>query len=96
MHFLKKIITVGILGGIFYVLLSYHFIVINNSVKLLKKSSLTLQYTFFNTTGKQNETILAVDELRWDGIGDLLVETGKLSEEEMERIVARIEKEEEE
>ena len=96
MHFLKKIITVGIVVGIFYALLGYHFIIINSSVKLLKKSSLTLQYTFFNTKGKQNETILAVDELRWDGIGDLLVESGKLSEKEMERIVAKIEKEEEE
>ena len=94
MHFLKKIITVGIVVGIFYALLGYHFIIINSSVKLLKKSSLTLQYTFFNTKGKQNETILAVDELRWDGIGDLLVESGKLSEKEMERIVAKIEKEE--
>ena len=91
MRFRKKIIIWAILGTVLYFLLSYHFIVIGNTVKLLKKSSLTLEYTLFNAKGKTNESILSVYELREDGIGDLLVEMGRLSEEEKERLIAKFE-----
>jgi hypothetical protein len=89
MGFGKKIIIWAIIVGIFYSLLSFHFIFFGSSVKLLKKSSLTLNYTFFSAQGKTNESILAIDELREDGIGDLLVEMGKMSEEEKERLEAK-------
>ena len=93
MKFGKKIIIWGILGIVVYFLLSYHFIVIQNTVKMLKKSSPTLNYTFFNAKGKTNESILSIDELREDGIGDLLVEMDLMSEEEKERLIAKIETE---
>lgn len=60
-------------------------------MKLLKKANLTLDYTFFNTKGKTNESILSIDELREDGIGDLLVEMDRLSEEEKERLITKFE-----
>ena len=91
MKFRKKLLIWVIVGAVIYSLLSYHFIFVENTVKLLKKSSLTLNYTLFSTKGKTNESILSIDELREDGIGDLLVEAGRLTEEELEVLLSKIE-----
>ena len=91
MKFLKKLLIWVIVGAVIYSLLSYHFIFVGNTIKLLKKSSLTLEYTLFSTKGKTNESILAIDVLREDGIGDLLVEEGRLTEEELERLLNKLE-----
>ena len=91
MEFLKKSVIVIVLGGILYGLLSYHFIIINSSVKVLKKSELTLKYTIFNAKGKTNSQILKIEELWEDGIADILVETGKMSEEELELYKEKLE-----
>jgi hypothetical protein len=93
MKFGKKVMLWAMAVGALYFLLSYHFIVVGNGVKLLRKSSLTLNYTIFNTKGKTNKRILSIDQLREGGIGDLLVEMGRLSEEEYERLWALFEKE---
>ena len=93
MAFIKRYIGWVILGAALYFLLSYHFIVIGRGVKLLKKSELTLENTFYSTKGKRMETILAVDALRRDGIGDLLVERGMITEEELERMIEKFEEE---
>jgi len=84
---LKKIAIWAIVIGIGYFILSHHFILVNSTVKMLKKSSLTLNYTFFNAKGKANKTILAIKELRDDGIGELLVEMGKMTDDELERLL---------
>ena len=91
MVFFKKLLLWAIIGGIIYFFLSYHIIYIQKSVKLLKKSELTLEYTFYSAGLKTNKTILLVDALREDGIGDLLVEMGRMSEEEMKSLVKQIE-----
>jgi hypothetical protein len=80
-----------IVAAVIYSLLSYHFIFVENTVKLLKKSSITLNYTLFSAKGKTNESILSIDELREDGIGELLVEVGRLTEEELEVLLRKIE-----
>jgi hypothetical protein len=92
---IKKILIFGILGGILYFFLSFHLIMINNTIKLLRKSSLTLEYTFFNAKGKTNATILSNDDLREDGIGELLVEMGKMSEDQYTRLMMKYEEYEE-
>jgi hypothetical protein len=83
-HILKKILIFGILGAILYVLLAYHYIVIGRSVKPLKKSELTLKYTVFSTKGKTVEAMLSIPELWNDGIGDLLLKEGRITEEQLE------------
>jgi hypothetical protein len=88
---LKKALVWGILGAVFYFLLSYHIVFIGSSIRLLKKSHLTLEYTIFSTQGKTNESILGVEDLRKDGIGHLLVDMGKLSEDELDRLLERYE-----
>ena len=84
---LKKTIIWGIIGGVFYFFLSHHIIFIGSKVKLLKKSNLTLEYTIFSTQGKSNQSIIGVDQLREDGIGELLVDMGRMSEEELDRLL---------
>jgi len=93
MHFVKKIVIFAIAGTALFFLLNYHFIFVGRSVKLLKKSSLTLNYTIFSVKGKSKEAILSIDALREDGIGDLLVEIGFMSESEKERLEAKFDKE---
>lgn len=92
---IKKILIFGVLGVILYFFLSFHLIFVDSTIKLLEKSSLTLEYTFFNAKGKTNATILANDDLREDGIGDLLVEMGKMSQEKYESLMKKYEDEDE-
>lgn len=91
MVFIKKLFFWGVLAGVAYALGSYHFIFINKTFHTLKKSSPTLNYTFFSTEGKTNAAILKIDALRDDGIADLLVETGRMTREEGEELMARYE-----
>ena len=86
---LKKMAVWAIVIGIGYFILSHHFILVENTVKLLKKSNLTLNYTFFNAKGKTNKTILSIKELQDDGIGELLVDMGRMTDDELELLLER-------
>ena len=91
MRHIKNLIIWAVVIGCFYFVLSNHFIIIGNGIKLLKKSTLTLNYTFFSTSGKPNTNILDIDELREDGIGELLVEEGRMTQAEYERLLLKYE-----
>ena len=84
MHFVKKVITIAILCGLFYAFLGYHYIIIGNKVRLLKKSQLTMEYTIFSMKGKTVESAVKIKQLWNDGIGDILVEEGLMSKEKLE------------
>lgn len=85
MAFIKKLFIWCVLGALFYVILSYHFIFIKSTVKVLPKSRRTLKYTFYSAKGKNYKTILAIDDL-WDaGIADLLVEMGVMTKKELQK-----------
>ena len=81
---IKKYLIWAVLGGILYFFLSYHIILSKNSFDLLKKSELSLKYTIYSIEKKRMRTIMAIDELREDGIGELLVEKGLMTEEQYE------------
>ena len=85
MKLIKRMFFWGIIAGVLYMLLGYHFIIINNSVKMLKKNRYTLDYTIFSTHAKSNKAILAIDDLREDGIGKILLREGELNEMELQR-----------
>ncbi len=88
MPFWKKIIVWGGLALSLYIAMSYHFIYFGSSnIKILKKSEFTLSYTFFSAQGKTNKVILAIDPLRKDGIANILVQVGRMSEEQKETIL---------
>jgi hypothetical protein len=86
---LKKTISyilLVFLGAAGYFLLNYHIIFSGTTVKLLNKSKLTSEYTFINTSNKSAESLMRIDTLREAGIGNVLVEMGRLSEEERESL----------
>ena len=90
----KKVFLLVIAGALLYFFLSYHIIIIEGdprNVRLLKKSSLTLQYTFFDTRNTSNMSMLSIDPLREDGIGEILIEEGLMTEQEERRILQSLE-----
>ncbi|MCP4669106.1 MAG: hypothetical protein GY849_22445 [Deltaproteobacteria bacterium] len=92
MYFLKRVLLWSGIAAILYILMGYHFVFFGGTrVRMLKKSHFTLEYTFFSVHGKSNATILAIDELREDGIADLLVDMGKMGERQREELMARYE-----
>ena len=94
MKLYKKILLYGLLGTATYFMLSYHFIFDGIHVCLLKKSSLTLNYTFFSLQGKDIKKVLDIDELRKDGIAEVLVERGFITDEKAETLLAQYEENE--
>ncbi|HDG97049.1 MAG: hypothetical protein DRG71_00235 [Deltaproteobacteria bacterium] len=91
----NKIFLWGLLVAAMYFILSYHFIFDGLHVSLLKKSNPTLNYTFFSLQGKDVRKVLDIEELREDGIADVLVERGFITDEKAERLLARYEETEE-
>ena len=79
---LKIYILVILTAAAGYFLLSYHIIYSGPGVELLKKKRLTSDHTFFCSAGKSAREILAIDTLREAGIGDMLVKTGKIDNEQ--------------
>ena len=96
MRLLKKYLLWAIAGGAFYFILSHHFIVIGHSVKMLKKTKLSLNYTMFSTKGMRNDAILSIPEMREVGIGKLMVEAGMITEEELDAYMFKLAEREEE
>ena len=86
---LKKLIIWAVILVCGYFILGTHFIFIGSNLRILKKSHLTLEYTFFSTQGKSIESIMNVDDLRKDGIGELLVEKGKITQDQLEEILQK-------
>jgi hypothetical protein len=88
---LKQYLLIAILVAAGYFLLSHHIIFNGKQVYLLDKSSLHLHYTFYSLSKKKPEAILKIDMLRRAGIGDLLVELGKITEDEEARLESKFE-----
>lgn len=82
---IKQYIYIGIALGVLYFFLSNHLVFYGKDLTLLKKGKLSFNQTFISikpTYFTGPEDILAIDVLRWDGIGDILVKKGLLTEEE--------------
>jgi len=84
---IKKYLLYAVLAACVYFLLAYHFIHCGGmTIKLVKKAEPNLHYTFYSIENKRPETIMAIDALRENGIGDILVEMDMLTEEEKEEL----------
>ena len=81
-------------GAAFYFLLAHHFLFNSlSNIDLLKKTELTLKYTFISVRQIKPAKLLRVDALYNAGLGDYLVERGFISESKLERILDQIDKE---
>ena len=90
---IRNYILIAILAYGVYFVLDHHFIMDGKDFYLLEKSELTLSYTFYNIKDRKIELIMKIDELRNDGIGDLLVELGLITEENKNKLEAKFDAE---
>ena len=86
---IKQYILIAVAVAALYFVLDNHFIINGHRVHLLKKASLNLHDTFVSLDNKKAETVLKNDRLREAGIGDLLVELGKIDEEKKNRLESK-------
>jgi hypothetical protein len=94
---IRNYVLIALAIGAFYFLLSHHIIFTSiRDFNLLKKSELTLKYTFFSMKQQSPERILRIHELRDAGIEDLLLDKGMVSEESLDRILYDIDAQESE
>jgi len=81
---IKQYILIAIAFGILYFFLSNHILFLGTDITLLKKGKLSLNQTFVSISPGEftgPEDILLIDVLRRDGVGDILVKKGLLSDE---------------
>ena len=80
--------------GVFYYLLSHHFLISSiTDFDILKKSELTLEDTFVSMKQVNPEELLRNDALRNAGIEYVLLDRGMISNEKLDQILQRIDKE---
>ena len=89
---IKTYLILAVIGGAVYFLMNHHVIfygqeasVIQN-VYFLKKAKPNLHYTFFSLHQKKPDAVMKIAQLRENGIGDLLVQLGLISEQEKTRL----------
>jgi hypothetical protein len=89
---IKTYLLLAAAGGALYFLMSHHVIFygqeasVIKKVYLLKKNKPNLHYTFFSLHQKKPDAIMKIAQLRENGIGELLVQLGILSEQEKTRL----------
>ena len=96
MNFIKKILIWVVLGGALYALIGYHYFYFGGSrIKILKKTKYTLVHTFndFSSPMITNKKILSNDALYDAGVADLLIDIGRMSEKEYDKIMEQFAKE---
>ena len=69
---MKKIMVLTAFAGLLWALFSYHFILFDTKLKLLRKSSYTLDNTFVDARGAKRLRLFLNPELARAGVLDLL------------------------
>ena len=70
---MKKLVVVFIvLAALVYGALSFHFIITDNGIKILRKAGLTLEYTFVDARGLKAHRLLTNPALVKAGIKDAI------------------------
>jgi len=72
----KLLIVLIVAGALAYGMLSYHFILMDNKVKILKKVELGVQDTFVDARGNKKIKLLLRPSLVKAGIKDVIDKAG--------------------
>ena len=87
---IKGYLFAAVAAGVVYFFASQHVIILDKTeFELLEKPYLTFEYTFFILKDKRPEKVMRIDILRDAGIGELMVDLGMLSEDNMLQIQSR-------
>jgi hypothetical protein len=93
---LKQYFWIGLALVVFYFLLSHHIIFSSfKDFDLLKKQELTMAYTFFSLKQAKVVDVLSIDVLRDAGIEDIMLDKGMITEEELDKILLKIDRKKE-
>lgn len=88
---LKNYFWIALAIGAFYFLLSHHIVFTSvRDLDLLKKTELTLEYTFYNLKSHSVGDTLRIDMLRDAGIEDILLDRGLVTEEKLDQLLDQI------
>jgi len=93
---IQQLLFMGALIYACYFLLSHHVIFFGKKFELLKKAKLTLDHTVYSPGDRKEidykglDSILMNDDLRKAGLGELLVEKGLITEDELREAEDRI------
>ena len=74
---MKKLVGLGVLIGVVWALLRFHFILLDSRLKVLPKADLTLAQTFVDARGAKKMRLLLDPALVKAGIKDSLKEFPK-------------------
>jgi hypothetical protein len=92
---LKQYLLIAAAGAALYFLLTHHIVFHGEeanfvkNVYLLKKSKLDLHETFVSLNQKSPDAIMNVKVLRENGIGELMVEIGMITDDERRRLESK-------
>lgn len=87
---LKRYALIAAAAALLWFVLDNHFVMYGKEVHLLKKDERNLHDTFVSLNNKRPATVLKNDRLREAGIGELMVDIGMLSEEELSRLESKL------
>ena len=87
---LKRYALIAAAAALLWFVVDNHFIMYGSDIHLLKKEERNLHDTFVSLNNKRPATVLKNDRLREAGIGELMVDFGMLSEEELSRLESKL------
>ncbi len=70
------VVVILLLGAAALGILNYHFILFDKNIKLLKKTNMTIEYTFIDARGTGKAKLFLIPALLKAGIKDILREAG--------------------
>jgi hypothetical protein len=78
---MKIIVLLVVLLAAGYGLLSYHFILLDDSMRIIKKTHVRYENTFVDARGAKKLEILTKPDLMEAGINDVIKQTGEAIEQ---------------
>ena len=88
---IKQFLFIAAFLGVLYFFSAYHIVLHHQDFTLLQKPYLTLEYTFVSLNKRDAEDVLGDELLREAGIGEILVDLGRMSEDRRQALEMKYE-----